>query len=190
MLHHPTQLLLAVLRVASAVTPPRASVLRLRRDAVAVAVVVAVAAVVLRRRQSLLEPVRSRAETVTVAPRRATVIGRAHAPAAAHGAPHTVAAREARRGAGAVVLTDVAVATVEGRGEGEPGITRRRRGAVDGIRVVEPQEEAGAGGGGVRATARIAPGVKVGAGVRGGEGLRGAGVGVRVLGAEEGGDVS
>lgn len=125
-----------------------------------------------------------------MAPRRATVTGRARAPAAAHGAPHTVAAREARRGAGAAVLTDVAVVTVEERGEGEPGITRRHQGAVDGIRVVGPQEEAGVEGGGARVTARIAPGAKVGAGVRGGEGLRGAGVGVHVLGAEEGEDVS
>lgn len=151
---------------------------------------VVVVVAVLRLPRSPLELARSRAETVTAVPRRATATGHVRAAAAAHGAPRTVAAREARRGAGAAVLTGVAVAMVEERGEGELGTTRRHRGAVDGIRVVEPRGEVEAGGGGVPVIARIAPGAKVGAGVQGGEGLRGVGVGVRVLGAEEGGGVS
>lgn len=182
-LPHPTQRLLAVLRAVSVATLPRASGLRLRRD------VGAVAAVVLRQLRPPLELVRSRAETAIVVPRRVTATGRARAPGAAQGAPRIVAAREARRGAGAAVRTGVAV-TGEDRGEGELGITRRLRGAVDGTRVVEPREEAEAGGGGARVTARIALGAKVGAGVHGGEAPRGVGVGVHASGAEEGGGVS
>lgn len=165
--------------------PPRASDLHLRRDVVAAAVA---AVAVLRLPRSPLELARSRAETVTAVPRQATATGHVRAAAAVHGAPLTVAAREARRGA--AVLIGVAVAMAGERGEGEPGTTRRHRGAADGIRVVEPRGEVEAGGGGVPVIARIAPGAKVGAGVRGGEGLRGVGVGVRVSGAEEGGDVS
>lgn len=188
-LPHPTQRLPAAPRVALVATPPRASGLRLRRD------VGAVEAVVLRPLQPPLEPVRSRAETAIVVLQRVTAIGRARAPGVAQEVPRTVVAREARRGAGAAVRIGVAAAaTVEDRGEGVPGITRRRRGAVDGmwaVAVVEPREEAEeAGGEGARVTALTALGVKVGAGVRGGEARRGVGVGVHASGAEEGGDVS
>lgn len=178
---HPNQRLPAVLRAVSVATVPRASGLRLRRDVGA--------AVVLRQLQLSLELVHSRAETAIVVPLRVTATGRARAPGAVQGAPRIVAAREARPGAGAAVRTGVAVKG-EDRGEGELGITRRLRGAVDGTRVVEPQEEAEAGGGGARVTARIALGAKVGAGAHGGEARRGVGVGVHASGAEEGGGVS
>lgn len=150
---------------------------------------------VLRPLHLLLEPVRSRAETAIVVPQRATAIGRARALGVAQGVPRTAVAREARPGVGAAVRIGVVAAVIaEDRGEGVPGITRRRRGAVDGIWVVavvvEPREEAEAEGEGAQVTARTALGAKVGAGVHGGEARRGVGVGVHASGAEEGGDVS
>lgn len=184
----PTQRLPAAPRAASVATPPRASGLRLQRDVGAVEVAV------LRPLQPPLEPVRSRAETAIAVPQRATAIGRARAPGVAQGVPRTVVAREARPGVGAAVrIGVVAAAMAEDRGEGVLVITRRHRGAVDGIwvvAVVEPREEVEAGGEGAQVTARTALGAKVGAGVRGGEARRGVGVGVHASGAEEGGDVS